>query len=94
MTRPFTCSGRSSRARLRAATCPSGSSPWTPPQTSAVGPSPRATLTIGTYWFDQPLVFVERGTWSLPNCFPGASRSIVQRIGESPMVATGILVDC
>ena len=71
ITRPLTCSGRSSRARFSAATWPSGSSPWTPPRTSAVGPSPRATETIGTYWFDQPLSFDERGTCSLPTCFPG-----------------------
>ena len=87
VTRPWTCSGRNSRARFSAATWPSGSSPWTPPRTSAVGPSPLATVTIGTYWFDHPLSLDERGTCSLPTCFPGASRSMVQRIGESVMTA-------
>ena len=40
ISRPVTSSGRRSRARFSAATWPSGSSPWTPPSTSTVGPSP------------------------------------------------------
>ena len=85
ITRPVTCSGWSSRARLSAATWPSGSSPCTPPITTTVGPSPFATETIGTqrldHWFD------ERGTRSMPNCLPSAVRSIVQTTRESLMPA-------
>ena len=93
-TRPFTCSGWSSRARLRAAIWPSGSSPCTPPSTSAVGPSPPATLTIGIQSVDQPLWFDERGSCSTPNCFPGASRSSVQLRGEALTGLCAILLDC
>ena len=44
---PVTSPGAVSRASRSAATCPSGSSPWTPPTTSAVGPSPPLIETIG-----------------------------------------------
>ena len=83
ITRPLTCSGRNSRARLSAATWPSGSSPCTPPSTTTVGPSPRATDTIGSQSVDEPLRFDERGRRSVPGCFPGASRSSVQWKGEA-----------
>ena len=93
MTRPETCSGCRSRARLIAAICPSGSSPWTPPSTTAVGPSPFATTTIGTARAPVALMFDERGISSRPNCLPGASRSTVQRTGES-LIGAGSLLDC
>ena len=94
ITRPETCSGRRSRARLIAAICPSGSSPWTPPRTSAVGPLPFATTTIGTVQAPVALMFDERGISSSPNCLPGASRSTVQRTGESLIGASCSLEDC
>ena len=88
----MTCSGCSARARLSAATWPSGSSPCTPPITTTVGPAPFATETIGTvrrdHWFD------ERGTPSVPNCFPSAVRSIVQETGESLIAREATLEDC
>ena len=93
ITRPVTCSGWSSRARLSAAICPSGSSPCTPPITSAVGPSPFATETIGIIRPDQPATFEERGTRSIPTCFPSAVGSIVQETGES-LMPQATLVDC
>lgn len=83
MTRPETSSGRRSRARLIAAIWPSGSSPWTPPSTTAVGPAPFTTTTIGTVQAPVALMFEERGISSRPNCLPGASKSTVQRIGEA-----------
>ncbi len=57
-----TCSGWSSRARLSAATWPSGSSPWTPPSTSAVGPSPPAHGRRSGRRSSHPRVFDERGS--------------------------------
>ena len=59
--------------------------------TTAVGPSPFATETIGTVRLDQPLVLEERGTRRCPSCLPGPSRSIVQRIGESLMCVAGLV---
>ena len=51
--------------------------------TITVGPDPFAIETIGTtsrdHWFD------ERGTPSVPNCFPSAVRSIVQETRVSAM---------
>ena len=46
------------------------------------GPSPPLIDTIGTKRCDQPLVFVDRGSSSRPNCLPGASRSIEQWTGD------------
>src|SRR5829696_7261201 len=90
MTRPVTSSSRSARNRLSAATCPSGSSPCTPPTTSAVGPSPFATTPSGSVRFDQPLVSVTRGSRSCPMCFPARSSSIVadtiSRIVDNPVI--------
>ena len=80
---PGTSPGSVSRASRSAATCPSGSSPWTPPNTSAVGPSPPLIETIGMNRCDQPLVLFDRGSSSRPTCLPGASRSIEQWTGES-----------
>jgi hypothetical protein len=75
--RPRTCSGSSSRISRRHATWPSYSSPWFPPETTTVGPSPFAIVAIGTKPYAQPPVFEIRGYWSRPSCLPGASRSIV-----------------
>ncbi len=83
----MTCSGCSVLARLSAAIWPSGSSPCTPPITSTVGPAPLPTETIGIQRFDQPAVFDERGTFSIPVCFPSAVGSMVQETGESLMPA-------
>ena len=69
---PGTSAGSVSRASRSAATWPSGSSPCTPPKTSAIGPSPPLIDTIGTNRCDQPLVFVDRGTSRRPNCLPGS----------------------
>ncbi|MCY1179344.1 hypothetical protein D9M73_197380 [compost metagenome] len=47
ITRPRMSSARSSWARRLSATGPSYSSPWLPPVSSAVGPSPFFTTQIG-----------------------------------------------
>ena len=46
--RPVTCAGSISWTSRSAATWPSYSSPWLPPETSTVGPSPFAIVAIGT----------------------------------------------
>jgi hypothetical protein len=46
-----------------------------------------ATETIGIISPDQPATFDERGTRSIPTCFPSAVGSMVQETGESLMPA-------
>ena len=83
ITRPDTCSGCSSCSRRSAATWPSYSSPWFPPSTSTVGPSPFAIEAMWTNVLAQPAVLVIFGKARWPRCLPGAVRSIEHETGES-----------
>src|SRR5581483_12212926 len=75
--RPVTCAGSSSCTSRSRAIWPSYSSPWLPPLTTTVGPSPCAIVAIGTKEYAQPPVLEIFGYRSRPTCLPGAARSTV-----------------
>ena len=81
ITRPVTSSAFSVEESFNSEVMPSYSSPWLPPVSSAVGPSPFFTTVTGIITAPQADSSVEIGSFKKPCCTPSASKSTVAEMG-------------
>src|SRR5690554_6321964 len=86
ITRPVTYSASSSLDSLSSEVMPSYSSPWLPPVSSAVGPSPFLTTVTGIITAPQAESSTEMGSLRKPCWTPSASKSTVALTGLGRLV--------
>src|SRR5690554_7297823 len=86
ITRPVTSSASSRLDSLSSEVMPSYSSPWLPPVSSAVGPSPFLTTVTGIITAPQAESSTEMGSLRKPCWTPSASKSTVALMGLGRLV--------